>query len=97
MENKTIEEWLLGLPPGYSNRALENAKNHPRYDVTGKTNAMADAINRAFSWAKTPEGDQFWNKIFMAYSDVEYMGDGKEVNTSKFPPLPAEKPTKAKK
>ena len=96
MEKKKVEEWLLGLPPGYSNRALENMHTVSRYSPSSMTTSMSDAINRGFTWDKTPEGDTFWNDIYRKYYRHEQDHPEQEFDVTTLPPIPEPKALKKK-
>lgn len=85
---KTIPEWLLYLPPGYNSRALNNYQQLGAAKDTGhspiKYDCIEDAIDCAFRWCDTVEGELFWNKVY-----THYCYEGQEDKYI-LPPLPDE-------
>jgi hypothetical protein len=61
---KTVKEWLMELPDGYRERALENMYEENKSIVVRN---MEDAINRAFTWEESQEGDVFWLAVYNHY------------------------------
>lgn len=65
--NKTVRQWLETLPLGYKELALENAT------VTDQSaDSMMEAIDAAFLWGETPEGEEFWGAAFDHYSTADH-------------------------
>lgn len=62
--SKTIKEWLMELPEGYRERALANMGEHCEVAVC---KSMKDAINGAFCWDESQEGDVFWLAVYNHY------------------------------
>jgi len=58
---KTIEEWLQTLPVEYRDKALANLKLKKSY-LRRRTLSMA--ILGAFLWSESPEGFDFWRKVY---------------------------------
>lgn len=58
-EPETIQEWLQKLPPGYRERALANADR-----VARPASSIAHAVDEAFVWDWSPEGDSFWSRVY---------------------------------
>lgn len=61
----TIIEHLNTLPEPYKSEALINLKNNPRYLVRKdiKVPYLGQAIDFAFCWDRTPQGDKYWRDI----------------------------------
>lgn len=78
---KTIRERLQELPPGYRERALANYQ----HKTDPQAHDMCDAINSAFRWASTPEGQTFWEEVYDHYSDL-----GSPLPKLPWKPRPAE-------
>ena len=55
---KTIREFLEELPEPYRSQALENCKNG---DLA--SHSLSRAIEDAFVWKNTPQGDRYWNRV----------------------------------
>lgn len=72
---KTIEQWLNELPDGYRERALRNT---PKHRLSLEDDFLPEALNKAFSWADSQEGRDFWYKVYEHY------------DTTPLPPLPKE-------
>jgi len=79
---KTIKEWLMELPDGYREMALENMYEENKSIVVRN---MEDAINRAFTWEESQEGDVFWLAVYNHY-----------FISRPLPPLPGQKPNPLK-
>ena len=58
---KTIEEWLQELPVEYRDKALANLRPTNRY-LRG--HILSAAICEAFYWRESPEGSDFWGKVY---------------------------------
>lgn len=71
---------LLELPTGYNGRAIANHQKQQPNSKARASSSLASTIDMAFTWAKTPEGEKFWNKVY-ACADR-----GRDV--SEYPPLP---------
>ena len=56
---KTIREWLEGLPEPHRTQALANMGVNKGPGTAVYPNAMG-AVSEAFSWAKSPEGFDYW-------------------------------------
>jgi hypothetical protein len=61
---KTVKEWLMELPDGYREMALANMCEENKSIVVRN---MEDAINRAFTWEESQEGDVFWLAVYNHY------------------------------
>jgi len=72
---KTVVEYLMELPEGYRERALE--QYDPGLDPTAEPTCMQDAIRLFAAWYKTIEGHDFWQDVCNHYE-----------NGSPLPPLP---------
>jgi len=61
---KTIKEWLMELPDGYRERALENANKYLAVNTCDVTEvSLLRTINCAFVWKETHEGHRFWKRV----------------------------------
>jgi len=61
VKKKTIKELLETLPDGIREKALANMES----DLAGRVvESLADAVDCAFFWETTPEGVDYWDKIF---------------------------------
>ena len=58
-----IKVWLEALPDGYRERALRAHLTRTGWDRGRNTEGMSDAVNYAFSWARTLEGADFWSAV----------------------------------
>ena len=66
MKNKfTIEEWFTLLEPEIRDKALANRKAFGG-DPTPLFHRLDVALSGAFYWASTPEGHDFWQRLFDA-------------------------------
>ncbi len=63
---KSVEEGLMGLPAAYSALAIQRMKEQPDFAKTFDhyPNPSSNLIH-AFDWAKTPEGNLFWDQVYM--------------------------------
>lgn len=59
---KTISEWFLELPDGYSELAIKYCRDSRR-----KYASLASAIDHAFPWNLTKEGHEWWRQVFNYY------------------------------
>jgi len=59
---KKIREWFELLPEEHKDKALKSM-------VNGETEqqSMAAAISNGLIWQHTPEGKEYWSKIFDKY------------------------------
>lgn len=57
-EKKTVLEWLEELPDGYRERAIKNCDC-----LHGLASNLTDALIWAFSWPRSPEGEDFWMEV----------------------------------
>lgn len=61
---KRIIEWYGMLPEPVKSQAFENAVNQNLIDIFNvEVHSMYRAIDRGMSWASTPQGGQYWEKI----------------------------------
>ena len=58
---KTIEEWLRELPIEYRDKALANLRLEKSYLLR---RTLSIAILGAFLWSESPEGFDFWRKVY---------------------------------
>jgi hypothetical protein len=57
---KTILAWLLDLPEGYKELALDVRDKHKdNFFLLG----IVDALGLFCTWSKTPQGSMFWGKV----------------------------------
>jgi hypothetical protein len=65
MNEKTVGDWLLSLPSGYRERAIRNTRPH---NSTWKCDSICEALNLAFIWESSPEGNDFWDAVYEHYN-----------------------------
>jgi hypothetical protein len=65
---KTVEQWLNELPKGLRKKAFENLLRDCKDD---KETSMASALRKAFGWAHTKEGFEFWLNIYNKYVAID--------------------------
>lgn len=58
---KTIIEWFQELPEECREKAISNFRNSYKEDLA---TSLTGAIN-TFTWADTPEGNDYWNKWYL--------------------------------
>ena len=75
-----MERALMHLPPGYNSRALKNYNDYLAADPRNayEPGCMSRAIDFAFVWMDTKEGDSFWESVYNYYLDEQ----------DELPPLP---------
>lgn len=57
----TINEWLSELPEPYKHKAQVNRFKAP---LTHKAVfSLSDALNNAFDWGRSPEGNFYWSEL----------------------------------
>ena len=78
---RTAEDAFLALPPGYNGRAIANASKGVHFGKT-KYESLSTAIISAFSWDETPEGGDFWVRVYSFYTNID--------TKQPLPPLPIE-------
>lgn len=63
-----VVEWLSLLDEPHKSQALDNV-------IEGRgermLSLMSDAINMAFTWSETPQGREYWDKIYKDYMEIE--------------------------
>lgn len=77
---RPIKDWLAELPPGYRERALANYDPEFARNDDGslcETGTLSLAIDSAFNWETAPEGEGFWEQVWIAI-----------VESTPLPPLP---------
>jgi hypothetical protein len=62
---KTVVEYLMELPKGYRERALE--QYDPEFEPTAEPTSIQDAIASFADWTKTNEKDEFWLDVYDYY------------------------------
>lgn len=55
-QTKTILEWLQELPDEYRDKAISNNQSSEKETEQ----RLSAALFRAFAWAETPEGYDYW-------------------------------------
>lgn len=60
----TILNWLETLPSPIRERAIENCRVSFNGDTTVVKKSVGDALVAAFSWENSPEGLDYWNRIY---------------------------------
>lgn len=68
-EVKTIEEWLCQLPPEIRNKAIANTTIT---DLKKQVSSLDKAIIDAFTWDITPEGENYWDEIYIKARNNHY-------------------------
>ena len=61
---KTIREWLTELPEPYRTEALENMEKSVPCEGDRLVSKKSEAIDIAFLWPNTPQGNQYWECLF---------------------------------
>lgn len=73
--NKTIADWLRELPAEHVEAALKNhedATKRSAFPAPEKEESVQDAslaLYMAFRWDETPEGFEYWNKLFRSFDE----------------------------
>lgn len=61
---KTIKEWLQELPEPYKTKTLYYRENASTLFKDNKyARSHGDALDNAFEWSKTEEGEQYWEDL----------------------------------
>ena len=58
---ETVKEWLETLPEPYRSQAI---KNNNYSGNNRQVRALADAIDSAFDWDITDEGQDYWEEVY---------------------------------
>lgn len=58
---KTVKKWLQELPEPYRAQALENMDSD---EANTKVNSQYQALDKAFVWEETPQGEDYWDSIY---------------------------------
>ena len=74
---KTITDYLKELPYPYNELALAN-EDKEYYAYSSDADSKAVALDIAFDWEKSPQGEPFWFSVFCWAKD----------NSNPLPPLP---------
>jgi hypothetical protein len=66
MKRLTIRQWLNILESPVREQAIKNALHNYRNNLNAypERNTLASAINSAFVWDSTPEGQHFWSNLY---------------------------------
>ena len=75
----TVRHYLNKLPPGYRERALNNLFPDRAERVVSD---IPEAIMDGFIWTETPEGFEFWEKVYQHHKALP------EIPTSPLPEIP---------
>lgn len=67
---KTARQWFQCLRPDLREKAIKYTKTQ-NYKPRGKFSLFSKALIWSFFWNKTPEGDNFWSKIYWEARDIE--------------------------
>ena len=59
---KTVRQWLK---EGLNEEDYKKAEKYDNAKWMVKVDDFEDALNAAFVWAKTQEGDDYWRKIYL--------------------------------
>lgn len=70
-------DWLVMLPAGHRELALRAVGEYP-FHPHHPCSCLAEAVEEAFTWDETPEGDEFWCAVFDAL-----------VARTELPPVPS--------
>lgn len=62
---KVIKDWLMEMNEPYRSQALKNTKN----ESTIKHDTFHSALQSAFIWSNSPEGYDYWKRIFNVTKD----------------------------
>lgn len=71
---KNTQEWFSLLKEEHKDKALKNMKN-PQTDHY----SLAGAISNGFVWEDTPEGKDYWNKVYREIMYGEKFEQGVQV------------------
>ena len=71
---KTALEWFNELPEPYKSQAIENATNYSHggdgdsdVNLSMEHYFMSDAITSSIHWSSTPQGHDYWNRLYDQY------------------------------
>lgn len=72
---KTIKKWLETLPEPYRSQALKNFENDHDYKeyINESRSELSSALNWAFHWDQTPEGKEYWSKLYYDCQRPEFL------------------------
>lgn len=59
---KKTKEWLSELPTEVSEKAIANT---PANVLDSEADSLKTALFHAFQWDNSPEGFEYWDKIWM--------------------------------
>lgn len=64
-KERTIGDYLNTLPEPYRTQAIDNRDSSWN---KGKVlaDSLTDALDKAFDWGKTPEGEDYWMSALLA-------------------------------
>lgn len=68
---RPIKAVLLGLEPSIRRLALDNLQAHPTGIANTRVYKLSDAVKVGFYWRDTPQGKEYWKKI---YTSLETLG-----------------------
>jgi hypothetical protein len=72
MKKRTIREWFLWADTqGYewAHKAMKNFIIQEKPD--SQTSVLRNAVNYGFDWSSSPEGAEYWDKIWDSLGVVE--------------------------
>jgi hypothetical protein len=79
-KNKTVKDWFNTLPPHLRDKAIEYCELDPLdYIITTECNSLDEALENAFAWENTDEGEDFWyglTKLVTNKEDISTYGLG---------------------
>ena len=69
---KKVRDLLLMLPDDLACKALTHfrAQRNDRFHIL-EADCISNAINLAFCWSATVEGDEFWRDLYNQYQNLE--------------------------
>lgn len=72
---KSVKYYLTKLPKFERKLALLNFKYHKTTFSNTKTDCMSKALINAFYWDKTPEGSDYWRRLYEMYKSYDDLFD----------------------
>lgn len=69
---KTIKEWLEMLNEPERSEALDNCDNDYPYTGHAECESLYDSLSDGFIYYKTPQGHNYWQKIYNSLKNNTY-------------------------